>query len=109
MPNLRKFLAKTVLSVGLALGAVIGALWFYLMWQSAETATLHRNAMAAFSLGLYGGFGLSALIAWPFTAVADYIDPPPQGPLPDATKDSAKSAHHSRPSRSTVSRQSTQR
>jgi hypothetical protein len=108
MPNLRKFLAKIVLSNGIGLGAAAGALWFYLMWQSAETATLHRNAMAAFSLGLCGGFGLWALIAWPFAAIADYIDPPPPGPLPD-TKDSAKSAHRSRPSRSTASRQLTRR
>jgi hypothetical protein len=90
MPSIRKILAKTVLFVGLALGAVTGAMWFYLMWQTAETATIHRNAMAAFSLGLYGGMGLWALIAWPFAAVADYIDPPPPGPLPDAGKDSTR-------------------
>ena len=104
MPSIRKIVAKTVLSVGIALGAVIGALWFYLMWQSAETATLHRNAMAAFSLGVYGGFGLLALIAWPFAAVADYLDPPPPGAPMDAGKLSAKSALRSRPARSTASR-----
>jgi len=109
MPSIRKIVAKTVLSVGIALGAVIGALWFYLMWQSAETATLHRNATAAFSLGFYGGFGLWALIAWPFAAVADYIDPPPPGRLLGAGEDSARSALRSHPSRSTASRQSTRR
>jgi hypothetical protein len=106
VPIVRKILAKTILFAGLALGAVAGALWFYLMWQTAETATLHRNAMAAFSLGFYGGFGLWALVSWPFTAVADYINPPP---APRRGEDSVKSAHHSRPSRSSASRQSTQR
>ena len=104
MPIVRKILAKTIRFAGLGLGAVAGALWFYLMWQSAETATLHRNAMAAFSLGVYGGFGLLALIAWPFAAVADYLDSPPPGAPVDAGKLSAKSALRSRPARSTASR-----
>jgi|SRR6516164_7334088 hypothetical protein len=105
MPIVRKILAKTILFAGLALGAVAGALWFYLMWQSAETATLHRNAMAAFSLGFYGGFGLWALIAWPFAAVADYLDPSPPDPQPEGGDDRPRSARHSHPSRSTASRQ----
>jgi 4-amino-4-deoxy-L-arabinose transferase-like glycosyltransferase len=109
MPSVRKILAKTVLSVGTALGAVVGALWLYLMWQTAAAETVQRTAQNAFWIGVFGGMGLWGLIAWPFAAAADYIDPPPPGPLPDAGKDSTKSAHHSRPSRSTASRRSTQR
>lgn len=105
MPSVRKILAKTILFVGLALGGVVGALWFYLMWHTAAAETVQRTALNAFWIGVFGAFGLCALVAWPFTAVADYIDPPPSGPAPDAGKNGAKSAHHSRPSRFPASRQ----
>ena len=105
MPNLRKLLAKIVLSNGIGLGAVAGALWFYLMWKMAAAETIPRTALNTFWIGVFGGFGLCGLIAWPFAAVADYIDPPPPGQPVGAGEDRAKSAHHSRPSRSTASRQ----
>ena len=105
MPSVRKILAKTILFVGLALGAVIGVLWLYLMWQMAAAETIPRAAQNTFWIGVFGGMGLWGLIAWPFEAVADYIDPPPPGQPVGAGEDSAKSAHHSRPSRSTASRQ----
>ncbi len=103
MPSARKILAKSTLSIGIALGAIAGGAWFYLMWETATAETAARTSMNAFWLGAAGAVILLALITWPFAKLAECIDPPPpaggQAPVEPLT-----TARRSRPARSTVSK-----
>ncbi len=86
MPPARKIFAKLVLSIGIALGAGAGVAWLYLMWLTAAAEDVTRFASNSFWLGVFGAFGLPALIIWPFAAFAELIDhPPPARPQPPTT------------------------
>jgi hypothetical protein len=93
--------AKIILFAGLALGAIVGWEWFHFWWLKAAAEPSGHYAMRAFSLGFSGGFFLLAMIAWPFAALAEWLDRPPRR---DATKPSEPltSAPRSRPARSTA-------
>jgi hypothetical protein len=101
MRLVRNIIAKIILFAGFALGLGAGGLWFDLMWNAAEAATIHRTAMKLFWLGLSGGFLWLALVVWPFAALAEWLDRPPRQ---DATQqsDPLTSAPRSRPARSTA-------
>ncbi len=87
MPAARKIFAKAILSIGIALGAGAGVAWLYLMWQTAAAEEVTRFASNSFWLGMFGAFGLPALVIWPFAAFAELIDPPL--PARPATADNA--------------------
>jgi hypothetical protein len=79
MPAPRKIIAKVILCTGIALGAPVGGLWAYLLWPEITADPVHRHAMSNFSLLFFGTFGLWALVAWPFAALSERIDPEPPG------------------------------
>ena len=75
--------AKVILLAGFALGAVIGWEWFHFWWLKAAAEPSGHHAVRTFSLGLSGGLLLLALTAWPFSALAEWLDRPPVRNAPD--------------------------
>jgi uncharacterized membrane protein len=95
MPTAQKIAAKAILCIGVALGAGVVALWVDLMWPTIAEAH-GRTAMNGFWLLLFGGFGLLALVVWPFAKLAEYVDPPAEIP-PAGPEAMAPTAAHRSP------------
>jgi hypothetical protein len=104
----RKFIAKLVRTTGILLGLGALALFANVMWPVIAADPASRNAVRDVAALLFSGFGVLALVAWPFSLLADYIDPPPlvdaQAMDAGAAPDALTSAPRSRREQSTASR-----
>ncbi len=99
----RRIIAKIVRITGILLGLGALALFAHLMWPVIAMDPASRNAVRDVAALLFGGFGVLALVAWPFSLAADYIDPP-QAIDASAASDALTSTSRSHPARSTASK-----
>ncbi len=104
----RKIIAKVVRATGIALGLGALTLFANLMWPVIATDPSSRNTVQDVGVIIFGGFGVLALVAWPFSLLADYVDSPlrPDAQTTEtrATPEAFTSTPPSPPARSTASR-----
>jgi hypothetical protein len=104
----RKIIAKIVRAAGVVLGLGALALFAHVMWPVIAMDPNSRNAMRDVMVIIFGGFGVLALVAWPFALIADYIDSPlrrdAQTIDAQATPETLTSPPRSRHARSTASK-----
>ena len=104
----RKIIARIIRAIGIALGLGALTLFAHLMWPVIAMDPSSRNAVRDVAVILFGGFGVLALVAWPFALFADYIDSPlrpdAQAAEPQAAPEALTSAPRSRRARSTASK-----